>query len=62
MFTLTIKTDNSAFDLPWRHEEIARILREIARHMAEDKDDSGLCVDMNGNVVGRFTLTEEAAS
>ena len=55
MFTLTIQTDNAAFeDAPG--EEVARILEETAaklRNMAQ----SGNLRDINGNKVGTFELS-----
>jgi hypothetical protein len=58
MFKLEINTDNDAFtDV---QEELARILRALARDLAEGGDylNSERSVrDSNGNCVGSFTLT-----
>ncbi len=50
--TLTINTENAAFD---DHEagEIARILRTEARQIAGGRLGSGALLDVNGNTVGR---------
>ena len=54
MFTFTLKTDNAAFedDLAW--SEIARLLRETADRVEQQKCDSGVLRDSNGNRVGVF--------
>ncbi|UGY13757.1 hypothetical protein HAP48_0035075 [Bradyrhizobium septentrionale] len=56
-FQLEFDTDNAAFDeLP--ATEIARILRKVADVVVHNGDFDGLVVDMNGNVVGRYSLTK----
>jgi hypothetical protein len=50
MFTVTLNTDNAAFDEP--HGEIARILRELADRIEAGKFTRSLH-DINGNAVGR---------
>lgn len=68
MFTLSIKTDNAAFtdesargdETPLhdsaRREEVARILREVAKAIANGTT-GGPIHDINGNKCGRFDLT-----
>jgi hypothetical protein len=54
MVTITIKTDNEAFED--RSFEIARILRDIADKYESGQDMDGRAVmDFNGNRVGRIT-------
>lgn len=52
-FTVTIGTDNAAFED--MSAEIARILRTIAKRVSNG-DDNGTIFDANGNSVGRFEL------
>jgi hypothetical protein len=58
MITITIKTDNAAFQ-DNRHAEVARILRDLANRL-----DRGFTFDrvqdVNGNAVGSVTLTGQA--
>lgn len=54
-FTVTIDTDNAAFDGDDCGAELARILREIAQKV-EDGADEGNAFDINGNRVGSFEL------
>ena len=65
MFTLKIKTDNSAFrddtdientDTSARAIETARILRKIAT-LVEADAIGGPCFDANGNKVGQYEFT-----
>lgn len=60
MFTLTIRTDNSAFLGPDEDEdpgpEVARILREIAGDLDAGGPTEGAIVDSSGNKVGSWTL------
>jgi hypothetical protein len=58
MFTLTIETDNDAFDADPR-EEVARLLEVTAAKLRAGHEE-GRCVDSNGNRVGRFELTPPA--
>jgi hypothetical protein len=55
--TLTINTENAAFDA---HEcgEIARILRTEARQIAAGRLGSGCLLDINGNTIGRVAVTD----
>ncbi len=57
--TITIKTDNAAFEDDPTHE-VARILRKLADQMEESGlFQSGLSrklVDFNGNVVGQMEI------
>ncbi len=55
MFQATFDTDNAAFaeDLPG---ECARILRQIAEHIAQGYRD-GKIYDVNGNRVGKWSLS-----
>lgn len=55
MFTLTINTDNAAFeDAPG--EEVARILEATASRL-RNLAQSGNLRDFNGNAVGSFELS-----
>jgi hypothetical protein len=51
MFTVKIETGNAAFE-PRPHDEIARILRELADRIEAGKFTRSLR-DANGNTVGR---------
>lgn len=61
MITITIKTDNAAFDgdVYDRSAEVVRILRALAHKL--ENAGSGCCpaslYDVNGNKVGAVTLT-----
>lgn len=66
MFTLTINTENAAFEDP---SELPRLLRKVASLISMG-DTEGRILDMNGNTVGSFAgapdtlapeLEEEAA-
>lgn len=61
MFTLTIETDNAAFEEAGTTSEVARILRRLAEelespylHGAASAGDP--VRDINGNTVGRWEL------
>jgi hypothetical protein len=66
-FTLNMGTGNDAFFDPAvsdpdagchedaRRIEIARILRHIACAL-EDGNDFGQCIDLNGNMVGKWSI------
>jgi hypothetical protein len=56
-FRLQIKCDNEAFSDGSLEPEVARILRRVAADVAEQGDRSGVCMDVNGNRVGSYTLT-----
>jgi len=55
MLTLKIKTNNAAFD-ETKLEECARILRTAAAKL-EEGNRRGLLLDINGNMVGEYILT-----
>ena len=63
MFKLEINTDNAAFHEPSRLSpdqflvawELRRILSKVSLDLADWKT-SGKCVDINGNVVGEWSL------
>jgi len=56
MLTITIETENDAFQDGNMNQEIVRILLSVA-----NKIDSGITTeyikDLNGNTVGKFVLT-----
>lgn len=54
MFKLRIRTDNQAFED--KVGEVVRILEEAIIKLKEGKKESSL-LDINGNVVGNYTLT-----
>lgn len=56
IFALHIHTDNAAFEDD-ANAEIARILREAARHVEGGTMQRRLH-DMNGNTVGRYRLKD----
>lgn len=60
-FTLTIDTDNAAFE-DGAGDEIARICRDVAGRVEglANTDFRGGVSDFNGNTVGRFQLAEKA--
>jgi sulfur carrier protein ThiS len=56
-FKLTINCDNDAFYGEQKHEELARILREIADALEEYGGLMGTVVrDVNGNTVGKASF------
>lgn len=64
MLKIEINTENAAFgcDLEskweqkyYRNEEIKRILKDICNQL-DNGYDSGSCLDINGNVVGRWQI------
>ena len=55
MITITINTDNAAFQAGNRSSEVARILHDIAEKL--DRNATPCVYDVNGNVCGRVTLT-----
>ena len=57
MFTLTISTDNAAFDDDAVFDEISRILIEVAAKMRSHVK-WGTLRDVNGNAVGMFELEQ----
>ena len=56
MFTLSIKTENYAFNAFTNDEshEIARILKDLARQVENGKE-CGVIIDINGNKVGNWS-------
>jgi hypothetical protein len=57
MFTLTIRTDNAAFDddpVP----ELVKLLAEVAAKLEAGTRDSTVR-DLNGNTVGEYRLTPD---
>ena len=56
MFKLKIETDNAAFDDDNDADEVARILRDVAYSLVSGTR-TGVLHDVNGNLVGNFTLT-----
>lgn len=57
MFTVRIDTDNDAFEDGYGGlAELGRILNKIRERMALG-DESGVCIDSNGNTVGGWELT-----
>jgi hypothetical protein len=55
MFTLTIETDNAAFEES--PHELVRLI-EIAAEKVRDGSADGRLVDINGNTVGQFTTDD----
>ena len=58
MFTLTINTDNAAFEYG-EGAEVARILRETAALILATRAASGKLRDANGNTVGEFRYSDD---
>jgi hypothetical protein len=58
MFTLTINTDNAAFEGDNRNYEVASILDTVVAKL-NDGETSGVCRDANGNKVGEWKLEED---
>lgn len=56
-FTLTINTDNAAFEDEGEYE-VANILRKAAE-IVEDGEDSFVLRDVNGNKVGTASFDNE---
>lgn len=62
MFTLTISTDNAAFEEAQTPEvEIRLVLERVIRAFYDGARD-GPCRDSNGNTVGRWSLTDDEAA
>jgi hypothetical protein len=58
MITITIKTENAAFQDGNRAYEVARILRHLADRIGVDlPPQSPKLLDINGNTVGEVKLT-----
>lgn len=58
MFKLEFATDNAPFEGEARRDECARILREIADKLENGSQDGAKVYDLNGNAVGRWSLSE----
>ena len=56
MLTIEFQTVNAAFDPPNRKNEVAEILRSVAAKVAGGLTE-GKVLDVNGNTVGTWTLT-----
>lgn len=55
---IKVAMDNAAFaDFP--ASELGRILRKLADEIEADGPDSLILRDINGNVVGSFTLSQD---
>ncbi len=57
MFTLTIVTDNAAFEDAGAGEEVGRLLEEAADQLRNGAQ-GGPLFDYNGNRVGAYALEE----
>jgi len=60
-FTLTIDTDNAAFEEREPNEELARIITQTAKDVLAEAEEGAVSfsfavVDANGNIVGRAEL------
>lgn len=64
MLKIEINTENAAFgcdvETRWEHdysrnEEIKRVLKNVCNQL-NNGYDSGSCLDINGNVVGRWQI------
>jgi hypothetical protein len=61
--TITINTDNAAFDndrASRAHTEVARIVREVGNRFDTDGPFDGEVYDVNGNTVGLVVMDEES--
>lgn len=56
MFSLTFRTTNAAFHERDGAAEVVRILRETAARIEAGEREKSI-LDFNGNLVGRFRLT-----
>lgn len=58
MFHMKMSTKGSAFteEFAGKNEEVARILEEAAMKLREG-NERGIMLDMNGNLVGEWRLT-----
>lgn len=54
--TITINTDNSAFQGPYKAYEIARILAELARNIESSGTIGWKLRDINGNQAGEVNV------
>lgn len=55
-FKVEINTANAAFADGGDVSEISRILKDIAKAVEHDEQFNGTCRDINGNVVGSWSL------
>lgn len=58
-FTLTINTDNAAFEGEQFYPEMRAVLDKVAIQVADYFRENGSVRDTNGNTVGRFELSED---
>ena len=56
-FTVTITLDNDAFDDALRNLEVADMLHEVARRLADDTSINSL-TDWDGNTTGTFGFSK----
>jgi hypothetical protein len=61
MITITIRTENAAFDGFSYHAEIARALRDLADRIATTHKSGSKVLDGNGNEAGRIVTTGKDA-
>lgn len=66
-FTLTIECDNDVFagvggDTTHRDLETARVLERVARRLRGGPVEKGSTFDSNGNKVGSWAFSEDAAT
>jgi hypothetical protein len=54
---ITVEMDNAAFEDNGPATELARILRDLAKHI-EAGDTERRLMDSNGNHVGNFSISE----
>jgi len=57
MVTIEFATDNEAFQDDNLAYETARILREVAKRIVVDGRSKGACIDINGNTVGKWEVS-----
>lgn len=57
MFQLYFSTSNAAFDDEYPNEEIALVVRSVAKKIT-DGDLDGVILDGNGNRIGEFSVTD----
>jgi len=57
MLKISFETDGAAFEGGYRNEEIAFILQNLAKTIA-DGYTNGIVRDYNGNGIGHWSITE----
>jgi hypothetical protein len=57
-FTVEVNCDNAAFEDEGPVHEIRRILQALAKTVVYYGHGQGSLLDINGNIVGRYTFTE----